>query len=103
MLVDRFCLLVTLISTCLFCFLHVQMSHTKTGGNIAVRARGSTGCTTSSSSSVLPEVRFELERNRLAELSVRVRCIFRFAEVILLRWRTEAWIHVRHANPLQVS
>lgn len=70
------------------------MSPTKTGGNIAVRARGSTGCTTSSSSSRLPEVRFELERKRLAELSVRVRCIFRFAEVILLRWRTEAWIHI---------
>jgi hypothetical protein len=57
---------------------------------MAARARGSTGCTTSSSSRRLPEVRFELDRSLLALLSVRVRCIFRFDEVILLRCRTEA-------------
>jgi hypothetical protein len=57
---------------------------------MAVRARGSTGCTTSSSSSTLFEVRFEFDRSRLAVLSVRVRCIFRFDEVTLFRCRTEA-------------
>jgi hypothetical protein len=57
---------------------------------MAVRARGSTGCTTSSSSSTLLEVRFEFDRSRLAVLSVRVRCIFRFDEVTLFRCRTEA-------------
>lgn len=57
---------------------------------MAVRARGSTGCTTSSSSSRLPDVRFEFDRSRLAVLSVRVRCIFRFDEAMLLRWRTDA-------------
>jgi hypothetical protein len=36
-------------------------------------------------------VRFELDRNRLAVLSVRVRCIFKFEEVMLLRCRTDAW------------
>jgi hypothetical protein len=36
-------------------------------------------------------VRFELDRSRLAVLSVRVRCIFKFEEAMLLRCRTEAW------------
>jgi hypothetical protein len=57
---------------------------------MAVRARGSTGWTTSSSSSRLPEVRFESDRSRFAVLSVRVRCIFKFEEAMLLRCRTEA-------------
>jgi len=57
---------------------------------MAVRARGSTGWITSSSSSKLPDVRFEFDRNRFAVLSVRVRCTLRFDEAILLRCRTEA-------------
>jgi hypothetical protein len=57
---------------------------------MAVRARGSTGCTTSSSSSMLPVVRFEFDRNRLIELPVCVRCTLRFDEVMLPRCRTEA-------------
>jgi hypothetical protein len=57
-----------------------------------VRARGSTGWTTSSSSRRLPEVRFEFDRSLFAVLSVRVRCIFRFDEAMLLRCRTDAWI-----------
>ena len=61
---------------------------------MAVRARGSTGCTTSSSSDILPEVRLEFDRRRLTELPVWVRCIFRFDEVILPRCRTEACVHV---------
>lgn len=57
---------------------------------MAVRARGSTGCRTSSSSRALPDVRLELERSRPAELSVRVRCILRVVETVLLRGRREA-------------
>lgn len=72
-------------------FEHVFLRpHTRTGGNIAVRARGSTGCTISSSSATLPVVRFESERNRLTEPSVLVRCIFKVDDAILLRCRTEA-------------
>jgi hypothetical protein len=61
---------------------------TNTGGSIAVRARGSTGCTTSSSSSALPDVRLEFDRMRPAELSVRVRWML--ADAMLFRGRSEA-------------
>jgi hypothetical protein len=64
---------------------------TMTGGNMAVRARGSTGCTTSASSCVAV-VRLELERSRVIEPSVRVRCIFRVADAILPRCLTDAYI-----------
>lgn len=57
---------------------------------MAVRARGSTGCTTSSSSTKLSELRFELDRSRLVELPVGVRCIFTFDDAMLPRCRTEA-------------
>jgi hypothetical protein len=70
--------------------LRFQNGLTKTGGNMAVRARGSTGCTTSSSSMMLPDVRFEFDRNRLTELPVCVRCILRLEEAMLPRCRTEA-------------
>lgn len=72
------------------------VDRTRTGGNIGVRARGSTEWITSSSSSILPEVRFEFDRNRFAVLSVRVRCIFKLDEAILLRCRTEALSSVSH-------
>lgn len=65
-----------------------------TGGSIAVRARGSTSCTTSSSSIMLPDVRFELDRNRAFDPSVRVRCILSVADVTLLRCLTDACILV---------
>lgn len=61
-----------------------------TGGSIAVRARGSTGCTTSPSSSRLPDVRLEFDRSLDAEPSVRVRCILSVDDVILLRCLTDA-------------
>lgn len=57
---------------------------------MAVRARGSTGCTTSSSSDRLPDVRLEFDRSRLIELPVCERCIFRLDDVMLPRCRTEA-------------
>ncbi len=64
---------------------------------MAVRARGSTGCTTSSSSTMLPDVRLEFDRSRLPELPVCVRCILRFDEVTLVpRCRTDACINVSH-------
>lgn len=55
-----------------------------------MRARGSTGCTISSSSSTLPDVRLEFDRMRPAELSVRVRWMLRLDEVMLFRGRTDA-------------
>jgi hypothetical protein len=57
---------------------------------MAVRARGSTGCTTSSSSNMLPDVRLEFDLSRFIELPVCVRCILRFDEAILPRCRTDA-------------
>ena len=57
---------------------------------MAVRARGSTGCTTSSSSTMLLALRFELDRSRLVELPVCVRCILTFDDAMLPRCRTEA-------------
>lgn len=65
---------------------------------MGVRARGSTGCTTSSSSSTLPVVRFEFERSRLTELPVCVRCIFKLDEAMLPRCRTEAWRIVSYSS-----
>jgi hypothetical protein len=65
-----------------------------TGGSMAVRALGSTGCTTSSSSSMLPDVRFEFDRTRVLDPSVLVRCIFSVADVTLLRCLTDACIRV---------
>jgi hypothetical protein len=60
---------------------------------MAVRARGSTGCTTiSSSSATLPDVRLEFDRRRLPEFPVCVRCILRFDEAMLPRCRTDAYI-----------
>jgi hypothetical protein len=57
---------------------------------MAVRARGSTGCTTSSSSNMLPDVRLEFDLSLLTELPVWVRCILRFDDAILPRCRTDA-------------
>ena len=67
---------------------------------MAVRARGSTGCTTiSSSSAMLPDVRLEFDRSLLTELPpVCVRCILRFDEAMLPRCRTDAYINVSHHN-----
>src|SRR4051794_2824046 len=62
-----------------------------TGGSIAVRARGSTGCTTSPSSR-LAAVRFESDRSRVVEPLVWLRCIFRVVEATLLRCLTDACI-----------
>jgi hypothetical protein len=85
--VDFLCLQVMVIRNLMLRF-HGRL--TRTGGNMGVRARGSTGCTTSSSSMLLPDVRFEFDRNRLTELPVCVRCILRFDEAMLPRCRTEA-------------
>jgi hypothetical protein len=60
-----------------------------TGGSIAVRARGSTECTTSSSSSD-GAVRLELDLKRVVEPSVRLRCSFMVADATLPRCLTEA-------------
>jgi hypothetical protein len=57
---------------------------------MAVRARGSTGWITASSSGILPELRFEFDRKRFAVLFVPVRCIFRLDDATLLRCRIEA-------------
>lgn len=43
---------------------------------------------------MLPDVRFELDRNRAFDPSVRVRCILSVADVTLLRCLTDACILV---------
>jgi hypothetical protein len=86
-------------SSTFFACVHIsqmELSHgessplTITGGKNGVRALGSTGCSTTSSSK-LAVVRFELDRKRETETSVRLRAICSEADVMLLRCLTDAY------------
>lgn len=90
MLVNRFCLR-TPVELVPAVRLGKNAMLTITGGNMAVRARGSTGCTTSCSPppSALPDVRLESDLSRVVELSARVRGCGTCDEM-LPRCRTDA-------------
>ena len=64
---------------------------------MAVRARGSTGCTISSSST-LGSVRFEFDRRRAIDPSVRLRCSFMLVDATLPRCLTDAYVGQSASN-----